>query len=532
MIKISERMNILFIITDQQRADHLSCYNDKRVLKTPNIDKIAREGIRFTNFYCTNPICMPNRSTIFTGQYPSVHGVTTNGRNLPQGTRTFVDILLESGLYHTANFGKIHLNYFGAPNKKFNNSRESQEFVFPGDYKRLSKHSPYFGLEEVKIVSGHGTLVGHPDYLDWVLKKINLDENLQLLLRLKPEDTDRRILRKLMRFALRFEKESSIKLQVMKHRIPEELYSTSFVKENTIDFLKKFAGGKYSKPNFFAFASFPDPHHPYSPPGKYFDMYHPEDVNLPESFYDTHENSPLFMRKHYNETVNTDGTTIGLFPNPKDLTELDAKRVIAASYGMEKMIDDAVGEILDVLEKTGLAENTIVIYTTDHGELGGDHSFFFKGPFLYQALVKIPFLIKIPNKSMNVATDSLASSIDLPETILQLAGFPIPESMQGKSLVPILENPTVKINENILIEMDDGGIDEKTRTLITDEWRITVFSNNDNEGQLYNLKEDPDEMNNLWNDKKYKDIKIELELRLLRKNLNIIESHINRDCQY
>ena len=125
------------------------------------------------------------------------------------------------------------------------------------------------------------------------------------------------------------------------------------------------------------------------------------------------------MSKHYNETVNTEGTTKGLFPNPKDITELDAKRVIAASYGMEKMIDDAVGEILDVLEKTGLAENTIVIFTTDHGELGGDHRFFFKGPFLYQALVKIPFLIKIPNKLMNVSTDSLAGSIDIPETILQ-----------------------------------------------------------------------------------------------------------------
>ena len=122
-------MNFLFIITDQQRKDHLSCYNENMILETSNIDKLAQEGIKFTNFYCNNPICMPNRSTIFTGQYPSVHGVTTNGRNLLQGTRTFIDILRENG-YYTASFGKIHLNYFGATSKKFTSELQSQEFAF------------------------------------------------------------------------------------------------------------------------------------------------------------------------------------------------------------------------------------------------------------------------------------------------------------------------------------------------------------------------------------------------------------------
>ena len=112
------------------------------------------------------------------------------------------------------------------------------------------------------------------------------------------------------------------------------------------------------------------------------------------------------MKIHYNETLHTEGTTKGLFPNPKDITEIDAKRVIAASYGMEKMIDDAVGEILEVLDKTGLAKNTVIIYTTDHGELGGDHHFFFKGPYLYKSLVNIPFLINIPNGLENKTTKS------------------------------------------------------------------------------------------------------------------------------
>jgi len=525
---MSEKMNFLFIFTDQQRKDHLSCYNDNMVLKTPNIDKIAVEGVKFTNFYCNNPICMPNRSTIFTGQYPSVHGVTTNGRNLPQWTRTFVDILRENG-YHTANFGKIHLNYFGATNKRFNEELESQEFALPKYYKILTNHIPYFGLEEFKIVSGHGIFCGHPDFLNWVVSKVNLYENLQLRLGIEPEDTDRDILKKYAKLMNPKEDGTFRKLQVWNHDIPEDLYSTTFVKEHVINYLNKFNEGGYSKDNFFIFCSFPDPHHPFSPPGKYFDMFKPEDIILPSSFNDNHENSTLLNRRHYSKLVNTEGTVQHLFPKAKDLTELDAKRVIAASYGMEKMIDDAIGEILEVLEKTGLAENTVVIYTTDHGDLGGEHKFFFKGPFLYRGLVNIPFIMKIPNGLKNKVCSSLVSSIDIPETILELAGFPIPDLMQGKSMVPILRKPDEKINDNILVEMDDEYINEKTRTLITEEWRITIFREY---GELFNLKEDPDEMNNLWDDYTLKDIKLELILKLMRKNLGFTESYVKRDCQY
>ena len=525
---MSEKLNFLFIFTDQQRKDHLSCYNENMVLKTPNIDKIAKEGIRFTNFYCNNPICMPNRSTIFTGQYPSVHGVTTNGRNLPQGTRTFVDILRENG-YHTANFGKIHLNYFGATKERFDEKLESQEFAYPKYYKKLTNHIPYFGLEEIKLVSGHGILCGHPDFLNWVVSKVKLDENLQLKLGIDPEDSDRDILRKYAKLMTPKENGSFLKLQVWKHDIPEDLYSTTFVKEHVKAFLEKFAKGSIPKDNFFMFCSFPDPHHPFSPPGKYFDMHKPEDIILPRSFNDNHENSTSLNKRHYSKPVKTEGTEPHLFPKAKDLTDLDAKRVIAASYGMEKMIDDAIGEIIDVLVKTGLAKNTVVIYTTDHGDLGGEHKFFFKGPFLYQGLINIPFIMKIPGGVKNKVSTSLVSSIDIPETILELAGLPIPDFMQGRSMVPILRNPNEKINENILVEMDDEFINEKTRTLITDEWRITIFREY---GELFNLNEDPDEMNNLWDDDLLKDIKLELILKLMRKNLRVRESYVKRDCQY
>jgi arylsulfatase A-like enzyme len=251
-------------------------------------------------------------------------------------------------------------------------------------------------------------------------------------------------------------------------------------------------------------------------------------VILPETFNDNHENSSEFNRKHYNTLIKSEGTEKGIFPIPKDLTEEDAKQVIAASYGMEKMVDDAIGEILDALNTYGLSQNTVIIFTTDHGDLGGDHRFFFKGPFLYQGLVKIPFLIKVPNGQANRNCNSLASSIDIPETILELAGITVPDFMQGKSLIPILKNPEQTAKNDVLIEMDDDHNNERTRTLITDNWRITVFSDH---GDLYNLKEDPNELNNLWHDNSFNEIKIKLLLKLFNKSTKASRS-VLRDCGY
>ena len=524
------RRNFLFIITDQQRKDHLSCYNPNMVLNTPNIDKIAENGIRFTNFYCNYPICMPNRSTIFTGKYPSVHGVITNGRNLPKDTKTFVDILLDSGLYQTASFGKIHLNYFGMGKIKGHRPKSSQEFFPTPYYRKLTNYHPYFGLDETKIISGHGIYCGHPDYFNWVISKIKLDEDLQFKLEIDPNDSDDGILKKFLDTYSNATKkeETDNSLQIYKHNVPEQLYSTTFVKENTIQFLVNFAAGKYEKENFFVFCSFPDPHHPFTPAGKYFDKYDPKDIILPRSFDDNHENSVPIYKGHYHGTLKNEGTEDG-FPIPKNLNEINAKRCIAASYGMEKMIDDAIGEILKTLDKTGLEENTIVIFTTDHGDMGGDHRFFFKGPFLYKGLINIPFIIKVPDGLKYIVCNSLASSIDIPETLLELADFSIPADMQGNSLVPLLKEPNLKIKDSIFIELNDEILRQKSKTLITEEWRITVFEDS---GELFNLKEDPDEMNNLWNNELYKDIKMELLLRTFRKSMQNQEKIIERHCGY
>ena len=181
---------------------------------------------------------------------------------------------------------------------------------------------------------------------------------------------------------------------------------------------------------------------------------------IPKGFFDK---NALNRREEMNKLVGRGAGSVGIESPERERPLL----------GMEKMIDDAIGDVLDALNKFGLSKNTVIIFTTDHGDLGGDHRFFFKGPFLYQGLINIPFLIKIPNGQANKNCCSLASSIDIPETILELAGISVPDFMQGKSLIPILKNPEETVKNDVLIEINDDHNDEKTRTLITDDCIIT-----------------------------------------------------------
>ncbi|MHA2051605.1 MAG: sulfatase-like hydrolase/transferase, partial [Promethearchaeota archaeon] len=162
---MSEKMNVLFIITDQQRADALSCAGNK-VIKTPHIDSIADEGVRFTNYFCSTPICMPNRASFFTGLYPSVHGTRSNGINLDPDLPLLSHILRENG-YSTCNVGKLHFNFYANSTDR---RVTSYEDIFKGINGKLpssSLPSPYYGFEENYMANGHGDIEsGH--YFEWL----------------------------------------------------------------------------------------------------------------------------------------------------------------------------------------------------------------------------------------------------------------------------------------------------------------------------------------------------------------------------
>lgn len=490
-------MNVLFIMSDQHRADHMSCAGNS-VLKTPNLDKLAGEGVRFTSAFVANPICMPNRSSIFTGLYPNMHGARSGGMNLPMDIPTFTETLRKNG-YHTIQIGKLHLNYMLQELVKGSKSYEYGVDWMQTDegFAKIKKELPipYYGFQEVELVIGHGDVCcGH--YFDWLREKAPeyieiIRKKAQQRLYTKPiYDTD----------------------------IPEEYYPTSYVTDRTLGFLKKYANGDYGEKPFFLNISYPDPHHPVCPPGKYNEMYNPEDIKLPENYNVTYENHPV-LGEHLN--------------NPfframvlKTSTEDEVRKFTASTYGSISMIDDGIGQILNRLEELGLADNTIVIYTSDHGDNMGEHGLILKGPSPCTGVLNVPMIWKVPNVTKPGVSDSLVSSLDISKTILNLVKIrerKHPPDMQGVDISPVLIDPNVKVRDNCLIEhdeeLDNFNLKVRVRHLITEDYKLTVTESAPGYGDLYDRKNDPWELHNLWDDEKYKDVRHELIEKMLFENL-------------
>lgn len=497
---MKEKMNVLFIISDQHRSDHMSCSGNK-VLNTPNLDRLASEGVRFTNAFCTNPMCMPNRATLLTGYYPNVHGVRSNGMILSQDVPTITQTLVDRG-WHTAAFGKLHHQFNTAPYRINDKSAESfYDWVFQkeGWYPvRENFPIPYYGYQEVETVIGHGAcLAGH--YLDWLEERSpKLAENMRK----------------------RWKKIDNFFSVFTEHDLPVDLYSSAYVTERTISFLERHTNGDYGNKPFYLHCSFPDPHQPVYPPGRYRDIYKSEDVELPKSFEDLEK-----LRNHpYLAPY------INVMPGAmlRETNEEELRKFIAYTYGTVALLDASIGQILASLEKLGYADNTIVVYNSDHGDLMGDHGMLFKGPSAYMGVFRIPMIWRVPGITKPAVTDALMSSIDYPKTLLNLLGISKrkqPPDMQGFDMSAVLKDPENSDNQPrdcCYIENDEevGPLHERLRHLITKEFKLTIYGGHRDYGDLFDRKNDLDELNNLWYDKQYNGVKFKLVNKLLHENLN------------
>ncbi|MHA1413743.1 MAG: sulfatase family protein [Promethearchaeota archaeon] len=500
---MKDKMNVLFMITDQLRADMLHCYGNN-IVKTPNLDKFAKRGVKFTNAFCTNPMCMPNRATLLTGYYPNVHQVRSNGINLPTNIPTITQALIKEG-YHTINVGKTHFNFWTPPYKLKPKSAESFDDwrVKKPKGKHLTHENfpmPYYGFQEVDLVVGHGCLcLGH--YLDWV------------------EERDHKIAEEIRN---RFTKIDNFFTLFCDPFIPEELYNTTYVKEHTTSFLERYSNGEYGDKPFFLHCSFPDPHHPVSPPGKYYDMYDPEKIELPKNIDDIKNlYEHPFLGPHMREPAFR-GALL------RESTEEEIRKFIALNYGSITMLDDAIGEIMKSLEKFGLDSNTMVIFTSDHGDYMADHGMLLKGPSPFIGTLQVPLIWKVPgiSKSEGIA-NSIVNSVDIPRTTMDLLNVKErrrPPLMQGYDLTPILQEPTGKVRDYCLITEDEeigpkGPIYTRVHHLITEDYKLTVYGEINNYGDLFDRKNDPLELNNLWG--KNKELQLDLLDKLLHEAMQV-----------
>ncbi len=463
-----DRPNFLFIITDQQRADTLGTYGG-RLGATPNIDCMAAEGVVFERGYCNNPLCMPSRATVLTGRYPSSTGVRTNGCVAWPGQPLLPELLVEAG-YHTGAFGKIH--YHPASGEPQGYWPENRELIASdADLMR-----PYLGFQAVALACGGGGVPSglYARQLRERFSEVYAKSGPRHAL-VAPDPWLR----------------EAQKIQTYKTAIPEELYQTTWVVDRTVEFIERTDGP------FFAWCGINDPHHPFNPPGRYWDRFKPEDMPLPPRRRGELDDKPPHFRAFYDgryEGYDTDGYLLGC----EHLTDDRLRLIKAAYYGMVAMIDDNVARILDALRAKGVEENTVVIFVSDHGEFLGDHGFVLKGPMHYEGVLRVPFILRCPALvPAGRRVEGLAGLIDLFPTILELAGAPIPDGTQGESLVPQVTGRSSRAHDEVYIENDVDRLGLRLRTIVTERWKCTWYAGEEY-GEIYDLENDPDEFVNLW----------------------------------
>lgn len=487
---MSKRPNFLFIITDQQRADHVG-FGGNDVVQTPHLNAISARGMQYNRAYVANSICTPNRCSILTGRMPSAHGAATNAISLDWYSNTFVRRLRDEG-YKTALVGKGHFQDWGDLPPPFAQEiiaevpKRTYRHDYPDDwntFENMSRHrkervafpGDYYGFEHVDMVLGHSDFCsGH--YEHWLREK-GFDP-ADLLGTFTPKSPASAVYENWW--------------QVRRPRLPAELYPSRYIAEKSCEYLENVAG---KDEPFFLQVSFPDPHHPFTPPGEYWEKYRAADMPLPRTFTDQHAKSTWLARAYAKRAGNIEA---GVLPFGPDEDQL--RHALAAEYGMISLIDDCVGDIEAKLRELGLADNTVIVFTSDHGDMFGDHHIILKGTLHYEGCIRVPLVIADPGRHPGVS-DSLVGSVDLAQTVLEMADVEGYDSMQGISLVPTLDDPGATLREALIIE-DDYPVDmlrtgspTRMRTAITKQARYTRYMDADM-GELFDLSDDPDELNN------------------------------------
>lgn len=501
------RPNVLWFLADQFRADAVGAAGN-RVIRTPGLDRIAREGILFSRFYVNNPVCMPSRASMFTGRYPSTHGTCRNGIPLRPSEATLASALARAG-YATAAIGKVHLGGGGfrlRDGVHLDPESIHRDVGLPGrvvDRFWRSWDGPYYGFQHVQLTTQHGERVtrgGH--YGQWIH-----DEHADFADAAEPE----RALAPL-----------TGALESWKSGLPVELHHSNWVADRTIRYLES-----HRDTPFFAFCSFPDPHRPFCPPAPYCDMYDPASMVSPIPNRGEFDHMPPHFQLRYRGLTEqipyspggVQGAVAPDYPL-RDLSETHLREIMAHYYGMISLLDSGIARVLDALDRLGLADNTIVLFCSDHGELLGDHGLLYKGPFHYESMIRAPLLIRWPGVAApGRVHDGLISGVDLMPTLLEVCGAPAEPGVQGQSATGILRGSTEPHRECALLEHIEARRKGQTlgmqvTTLVTSRHKLTYYPGYDF-GELFDLSDDPQEYTNLWADPGARELRAELLAQLL-----------------
>ncbi|MDP6468163.1 MAG: sulfatase-like hydrolase/transferase [Pirellulaceae bacterium] len=455
------RPNIIFIITDQQRYDTINALGYD-YMDTPNLDRLVREGVSFTDCHVTAASCAPARASLFKGYYPHTSGIL---KNADRWRRSWIELLNDSG-YHCTNVGKMH------------------SWPFETE----------LGFDERYVVENKDRYLEGRYYFDeWdkALASRGLVKQQREQYRKLPDYRDR--------------------LGAFEWELPEDTHPDMFVGDMALWWINSYPP---TKPLFLQIG-FPGPHPPYDPVPRYAEPYLQKDLPLMEVTQEELDNQPQPLKelRQHNSEVDHDSVVLELDPS-------HAQRHRQRAYYLANvtMIDEKVGQIMEALERQGYLENAMVIFTSDHGDCLTDHGHSQKWT-MYDSITRIPLMVWSPNRfEAGRKIDALCQQMDLGPTILELAGIPIPPTLEATTMLPALEGADWNGRTFVFAEQAKDGILTgcEFMTMVRNKaWKLVHFLD-EPYGQLFDLSRDPQEINNLWTDPAAESIKQEL-LAVLRE---------------
>ncbi len=452
-------INLLFIMTDQQRWDAMSCAGNT-VLTTPNLDQLAAQGARFSKYYSSCPVCTPARTVMLTGHALESNHVWSNANvdtsDLPAAFLSFDQILLRSG-YKGEYYGKWHVPYqlaldYTRPVRWLNGKNkppQSKADMSDSDAYRayVRKNVPALAPKPGQLLQKNGV---------WPYTPIPLDEN----------------------YGRATSEKASQAEAYGRLEIPPEHSSTAYTAKEGLEALERLKGGPFTLT-----ISLDPPHPPMITPEPYYSLYPPEKIPVPASLNDPRTNSPYADRNKSADDAR--------YRDPQNI-----RQMTSIYYGMVAEIDVWVGKILQRLDELGLAENTLVIFTADHGEELGEHGMHGKFVF-YEGSVHVPLLLRLPGViPAKTVVNAPASQLDLFGTILDYLNQPA-RPTEGHSLRPLIEGKESGAGRIAISEWPAANL---PGFMVTDgRWKLLFGRNATNKSldALYDLRTDPHELNNL-----------------------------------
>ncbi len=452
---MANRPNIVFLLTDQQRYDTISSLGFP-YMETPNLDRLVKEGCHFTDCHITAPSCAPSRASLFTGYYPHTTGILQNADNW---TRSWIEDLNESG-YYCSNIGKMHTWPFETP----------------------------CGFHERHIVENKDRFLEGGEYLDEWDKYLLLNGH-----------------KKQKRIEYRKRSDYKKRLGAFIWELPPDTHSDYYVGDRAVEWIENYSEDK----PFFLEVGFPGPHPPYDPLPGHLEKYKDKDLPLQPVHQSDLEQQPESYKGMRDHNADFDHDSVVHLLEPTEEQRLEQRQHYMANV---TMIDDKVGEIIAALEAKGQLDNTIIIFSSDHGDCLTDHGHSQKWT-MYDTVTRVPLIVWAPGKvQANSRCEAQVQLMDIGPTILEYAGIDIPKTFEAESFKSALEGQDFAGREYVFAEQikDKNYTEGHFQTMVrSKDWKLVHFLN-EPYGQLFNLKEDPDEFENLWHSSEHQSIRDEL----------------------